>query len=374
MSTSKPVDDKAINEAAAKLDDATTSTTEGGGGDEQQHKEPKSIKGMMKLFHKHSDGTNVIKESITTFSNPDGSDKKGDLIVPTMNEAMVKIKELIEFDKSKNGTKKPKKIVKWEFKTSPHEQFGKTLDDTFEAFLYWARTNSSSFNDDNDDDDKKDGGDGDDTIAGYNVSKAFRRLVSYAEWMDDTDDDLVEPLTPESIKPALDAWAMKCSVDKEGNFCWWIDFAWIDINKIKKEISPKDSLRAMVWYVHYVMYDSSAQRNGIMFFENVTTKLGFIQMCTMMPMKLSTKLDRLTIGALPIKMKKMYIFDVPTWMDLLMKFMGMFMSKKMQSRIVVSKDMSIIEPLVGADAIPKRFGNLDCGKLEIDPVEAKYFN
>ena len=78
-----------------------------------------------------------MKESIITFSNPDGSDKKGDVIVNTSKEdALEKLKQLIEATKAK--TKKAKKKAKWDFRTSPHEHFGKTLDDTFMCFVTWA--------------------------------------------------------------------------------------------------------------------------------------------------------------------------------------------------------------------------------------------
>ena len=104
-----------------------------------------------------------MKYSIKTFSNPDGSDKKGDAIVSNIEEALVLLKELIEYTKSK--TKKEKKKVKWEFKTSPHEQFGKTLDDCFMGFVVWAKVKHDS-GDDNDDEDN-----GDKENEQYNVSK-----------------------------------------------------------------------------------------------------------------------------------------------------------------------------------------------------------
>jgi hypothetical protein len=341
--------DKAIEDAATAVDETAGVTA----GDEAttNKEEPKSVKGMMKGFRKHSDGTNVMKEYIKTFSSSEGSDKKEDLTVQDKEECLTRLKELVDVDKRINA-KKPKKIVKWEFRSSPHEQFGKTLDDTFSAFVLWAKSSS--------------------TDGSYNVSKAFRRLQSYAEWMEDTDQDLVEPLTADSVKAALDAWAMKCSVDKDGNFCWWVDYGMIDTKAIKSTLSHTDSIRAFVWYAHYVMYDTNAQENGVIFIENVN-KIGFIQAMTLMPLKLSVKLDRLTIGVLPVKMNALYILECPTWIDLFMKFVAMFMSKKMKERLIILKDWNKVEEIVGKEAIPKPFGKLE-GFIEVDPVDAKYFS
>lgn len=63
-------------------------------------------------------------------------------------------------------------------------------------------------------------------------------------------------------------------------------------------------------------------------------KLGFFAMLTMFPAKLGAKLDRLTIGVLPIKMKALLILDAPRWMSMLMGLFSLFMSKKMKQRMV----------------------------------------
>jgi hypothetical protein len=271
------------------------------------------------------------------------------------------MKELVEADRT-DAKLKSKKRIKWGFRTSPHDHFGKTLDDTFLAFVQWAK---SSSNDDNDNDDEQ--------PPTYNVSKAFRRLEAYAEWMEDTGDDLTQdPLTAVSVQTALKAWAMRCSIDKHGQFAWWIDFDQIDKSAIKKDISPTESLRAFVWYSHYVMYDTNAQEKGVVIVESVA-KVGFLQMMTLMPMKLSVKLDRLTIGVLPVKMKAIYILETPTWLDVFMKFIGVFMSKKMKQRIIILKDWNKVEELLGKECIPKPFGKLE-GSMEVDPVVKQYFS
>jgi hypothetical protein len=324
-------------------------------------KDPTTVAGMVSAMSKESDGTNIMKESIQTFSDPDGSDKKGDILITTEENALLKLKELIENKKAK--TRKDKHKAKWDFKTSPHEQFNKTLDDTFLCFIKWAKVKKDKEGDNNNDD-------GEGT---YNVSKTFRRLESYADWMEETGDDLIEPpLTAASVKEALDAFQMKVSEDKNGNFVWWFDLGVIDKDKLKKDLKPEDSLRAFVWYSHYIMYDPIAQNKGLVIVENCA-KMGFFELFTLMPMKLGAKLDRLTIGVLPVKCNMIYLLEGPQWIKLLMNFMGMFMSKKMKKRIAFLKEWKEVGETLGEECIPKNYGKLE-GHLEVDPVEKEYFS
>ena len=136
----------------------------------------------------------------------------------------------------------------------------------------------------------------------------------------------------------------------------------------------EESLRYMVWYSHYVMFHPNAQKNGVIVVENID-KLGFFEAFTIISPKLGAQIDRLTIGVLPVKIKKFYLMETSRWIKCLMAVISPFMSKKMKSRIVVAKDWSVVveEAVGGKESIPKGFGPLD-GSLEMDPVESKYFS
>ena len=93
---------------------------------------------------------------------------------------------------------------------------------------------------------------------------------------------------------------------------------------------------------------------------------------TLVPMDLSAKLDRLTIGVLPVKMKQLMMLDTPTWMSTMMKIFGVFMSKKMKSRMVwYKKEWGVPADAFGASAVPVGFGECN-GTCTADPVMDTY--
>ena len=354
--------DKEEPELAAKLEqldvtdaDASTDATE------ESSAEPKTAVGMVKAMAKLG-GANMLSDARQTYSNADGKVMKGDRMhaAADMEGALASLKQLCE---EAQGKAKEKKKAIWDFRTSPHEHFGKTLDDTFKAFLMWGRVTEE------DDDEAAAAGANGPMI---NVSKAFRRLESYAEWMEETGEDLTSPpLTASSVEVALRQWEMKTSYDKEGRLVWWIDMAAMDFKKCK-HIPAEASLRAFVWFAHAIMFDEAAQQKGMAFVENLAC-CTFWQTMTLMPMKLSMKLDRLTIGVIPVKMKLLVMLDCPTWMNVMMKIFGVFLSKKMKSRMVaLKKDWDVPAQRFGLAAVPKDWGGCQSATLTADPVLDKY--
>jgi hypothetical protein len=159
-------------EIARMVDCSADGADEAGNADVGDEK--MSTKEMLKELHKNSGGTNLIKESMATFSHADGVAKKGDTHLPAsdMSACLSELKKMVEAAQA--DTKKSKKDQRWAFRKLVYEPMGKTLDETFEAFLNWARVSPDA--DEQDDGDKVDGGKG----CTINIHKAFRRLEAYA--------------------------------------------------------------------------------------------------------------------------------------------------------------------------------------------------
>jgi len=117
-----------------------------------------STASVLSELKKQSSDVNIIKEYKDMFSKEksDKSDLATDQITDVGDAALDLLKSLIEEAKSSSS----KDNKKWNFHTSPHVHFDKTLDDTYKAFLSWARVKQDT--------------------SKVNVSKAFRRLESYA--------------------------------------------------------------------------------------------------------------------------------------------------------------------------------------------------
>jgi len=243
-----------------------------------------------------------------------------------------------------------------------------------------------------------------------NVSKAARRLDAYFQWMEDnkheiygvggaktkeeTDTDTDgnggddknmktkavneqeqrRPLTFQSIEAAAKIWDIQITYDEDQKFVWWIDLGKLMVedgdgkkkNNIIKSLDPNEHLRYVVWFAHLVMFDEHARENGAIIVEDMA-HIGFWKLATLLPHELSVKMDRLTIGILPVKMKAIYVFGAAGWMHLLMNLMKPFMSKKMRDRMKLvsttktKEDMqTFCENLVGGKAnIPSGFCGLD---------------
>ena len=106
------------------------------------------------------------------------------------------------------------------------------------------------------------------------------------------------------------------------------------------------------------MFDAKAQDNGIVLLEDLD-KIGFWAAMTIIPMELSTKMDRLTIGVLPVKTKAIYMFGCARWTTLMMSLMKPFLSKKMRDRMIVVYDdqdrQEFADNLLDQDNIPDGF-------------------
>lgn len=319
--------------------------------------EIKSVAGMKRAFFSFGTKTNNVMQkslrnvqqgletSVAKVKNMTDQEKGPDMMAASKEEALDMLKKLVESEKPR----KQKRSQKWNFATVPLECFNKTLDDVFLAFIRWAKVEDSEQ---------------------VNVTRAFERLTGYATWMDNTGRDMIDPhLTFESIKEAWKAWNMKVSYDKAGHFVWWLDIANLDLQKVKL-MPTEDNLRLFVWFAHFAMFDPQAQQNGCVLVENVG-KMQFWSSVTLVSPNLAFKIDRLTIGTMPVKMKQIYVCESPQWAQVLLNIMKPFLSKTVKARIVFLQSPKVLEDILGLDCIPTEFVGTE-GKLDKDIVWATF--
>ena len=102
-----------------------------------------------------------------------------------------------------------------------------------------------------------------------------------------------------------------------------MDIGKMDKAKIKT-MDPQEHLRYVVWYSHLIMFDKNAQDHGVILMEDLN-KIGFWSTMTLIPIDVGAKMDRLTIGVLPVKMKAIYMFGAARWLHLMMGLMKPFL-------------------------------------------------
>lgn len=297
-------------------------------------KELSEMKKMLMETKVGEGNKSVWTTTLETFGMADGKHKKNDVWIDTVQDGL----ELLNDYVSQLEENKSMNLV-------PLGEFNATQDQFLTAFLKWA---------------EKDSNDKASSNKTINVSKARRRLDAYFEWMSDNAKDFEEPLTVESIAPAAKIWDIQVTYDEKGHFLWWIDLGALNKAAIKK-LLPRDHLRYVVWFSHFVMLDKKAQDNGAMIIEDLGF-IGFFKMATLVPTELSAKMDRLTIGILPVRLKAIYVFGAASWMNLLMMLMKPFMGKKMRDRMILmpkKTDMqTFCDELVARKNIPVNFCGL----------------
>jgi len=342
-----PSEDDKASETPTDASTTTTTTSRETENDEDTKTDPETMANLTKFLHEtkaEPGGKSLWGMTLETFGMADGKTKKGDILVKTLEEAMSLMRARIAEEKEE----------KWTFPVTPLKELGSTVDDLLESFCHWAHKKEED---------------------SFNVSKAFRRLEAYVDWMDQHKTELAEPMTPEALKPAADAWNFFMTHGKDGDLVWWFDLAAIDRAIVKQELPLTDSLRYFVFTSHAVVLDKKAQKAGMVMMEGLD-RVGMIEMFTFMPPDLSAKLDRLTIGILPVRMNACYILGAGRWLHVLLNLMKPFMSKKMRQRIIPLKKKddpkTIVDNAVGEACIPKGFAGME-GTVEEDLLKQKYF-
>lgn len=264
--------------------------------------------------------------SMETFGMASGKDDHSDLWLETVEEGIPMLKKYIKDKDLKLAEEQAVAKKKLPFDSwmdlVPLEAFHVTRTHFVTAFLKWAIK---------DREDVVEGSEGAKLIV--NASKARRRMDSYFEWMNENmaEDLAKNPLTLDSIMETHKIWDLQATTTDDGKYCWWFDIAKMD-QKAMRALPVNDHLRYMVFYSHMLMFNPTAQDNGVLLLEELD-KIGLWNCMTLIPMDLSAKMDRLTIGVLPVKMKGIYMFGSPRWMSLMMGLMKPFLSKKMKERI-----------------------------------------
>ncbi len=301
----------------------------------------------------------VWSMTMETLGMAAGKDGEGDLWVETVEQGVSALKQYVrekdlQLAEEQATAEKKLPFTSW-MDLVPLEEFHVSQSTFLKAFIKWATKDQEDIVASND------------SGKHINASKARRRLDAYFDWMkDNLAEDLAKnPLTLDSILPIQKVWELQGSYDKQDRFVWWFDMGQMDFSDTKK-IDVHQQLRYMVWWIHLVMFDAKAQDNGIILLEDCDN-MGFWSMMSLMPMDLSAKLDRLTLGVLPVKMKGIYVFGAARWMHLMIGLMKPFMSKKMKERMVTIGDSEDREKfcaeIVDSENIPDGFLQLK-GSLE----------
>lgn len=327
---------------------------------------------FMNAFSKlGSSWSHVIGEYRSVISSADGKELKGDVYaVNGFEEGLILIKQMIKDE----ALKSDKNELLWSFQTSPLGDFGKTVDDLLKAFLRWSIVDNHLTNGHARDDN------GCSLIGGINhypseseninVSKAFRRLTAYTQWMQSVSDDLsTSHLTYESIAPSLDIFSINVTHDNCGRLIWWVDLGKTKIDALKAQ-STADTTRMFVWVAHLLFLDDAAQTKGLVVIDDMA-EIGFWEYMTMLPLKVGISVDRFLISVTPLKAKNVLMMHRPKWAEIAYGLLSWFLNERMKSRVTMvekGEEETILNKAVGGKAfIPSGFGNTN-GQVEEDLI------
>ena len=99
--------------------------------------------------------------------------------------------------------------------------------------------------------------------------------------------------------------------------------------------------------------------NGVIILDNFNN-LGFWNGVNLILVELSTKIDWLTIGAIPLKIKGIIIFGAARSLHIFMSLLKPFLEKKMRDRIILVPESMAPDPQKYCDDLVGRANLLDC--------------
>jgi len=328
---------------------------------------------FMKAFSKLGTSWNhVLAEYISVVKGADGVDLKGDAYAQEMNEGLKLLQLMVQ--EAASASKDDE--LSWSFRSTPLSDFGKTIDDVLLAFLRWSVVDNNSSHDDKScslvgnvnafpSSEKQD----------INVSKAFRRLASYVQWMQSVDADLLDPpLTYTSISPSLKTFSIYVTHDSCERLIWWVNLGQTDMREFKSK-EPRETIRLFVWVAHLLFLDEGAQMKGLVVVDDMA-EIGFWDYMTMLPIQVGISVDRFLISVTPLKAKNVVLMHLPRWAEIGYGLLSWFLTAKMKSRVTTVLRGEEIETLGrvvgGSNFIPADFGSFE-GEVKTDMI-AHYRN
>jgi len=309
----------------------------------------------------------VILEYISVVKGADGIHLNGDIHAQEMDGGLKLLQSMVQ----EAALASEDDELAWSFRTTPLDDFGKTIDDVLLAFLRWSIVDKNSSH--NDKSCRLVGGVNDYPSSEkqeINVSKAFRRLASYIQWMQSVSSDLMDPpLTFESISPALTTFSIHVTHDSCERLVWWVNLGKTDMSTFKSQ-APRETTRLFVWVAHLLFLDEGAQTKGLVVVDDMA-EIGFWNYMTMLPIQVGISVDRFLISVTPLKAKNVVLMHLPKWAEIGYGLLSWFLNAKMKSRVtMVSKgeETETLEMIVGgSNFIPADFGTFE-GELKTDII------
>eukprot|EP00804_Cyclotella_cryptica_P030834 CCRYP_018367-RA/>CCRYP_018367-RA protein AED:0.00 eAED:0.00 QI:84/-1/1/1/-1/0/1/195/399 len=314
-----------------------------------------------------SSWSHVISEYVSVVNNADGKELRGDIYAENgLEEGLKLIKQLV----TEAAEISSENELIWSFRTSPLSDLGKTVDDLLLAFLRWSIVDNQLTNGHSRDDN------GCSLIGGINhfppkphkinVSKAFRRLTSYTQWMESVSQDLLgEPLTYRSISPSLSTFSIHVTHDDCGRLVWWLN-----LGKTQKFQSASETTRMFVWVAHLLFLDNAAQTKGLVVIDDMS-EIGFWDYMTLLPLNVGISVDRFLISVTPLKAKNVALMHRPKWAEIAYGLLSWFLTERMKSRVTMvekGEEEAALNNVVGGSAfIPVGFGAVK-GEIEKDII------
>lgn len=325
---------------------------------------------FMQAFSKLGTSWNhIIGEYRAVVAGADGFELEGDVYAQDMHMGLNLLQSMVQDAASASEEDE----LAWSFHTTPLEDFGKTIDDILLSFLRWSVVDKNAYQNN---ECHLIGGineypSTESAIAkqGINVSKAFRRLTSYTNWMKSVSSDLVDPLTYDSISPSLSTFSLHVSHDSCGRLIWWVNLGKTDLSAFKSH-SPRETTRMFVWIAHLLFLDEGAQTKGLVVVDDMS-EIGFYDYMTMLPIQVGISVDRFLISVTPLKAKNVVMMHLPRWAEIGYGLLSWFLTKKMKSRVTMvakGEEVEILDKVVGGpEFIPADFGNVK-GEINTDII------